>query len=70
MYAGGIIKNHPFADGNKRTGFLAAFIFLNVNGYALKASEAEAVLMTLGLASGEVEEMGFARWLEDSSAPH
>ncbi len=67
MYASGIVKNHPFADGNKRTGFLAAFIFLTVNGYALQAPEAEAVVMTQGLASSEIDEPGFAKWLEDNS---
>ena len=67
MYASGIVKNHPFADGNKRTGFLAAFIFLTVNGYMLQASEAEVVLITEGLASSEIDEAGFARWLEDNT---
>ncbi len=66
-YASGIVRNHPFIDGNKRTGFLAAFIFLRINGYLLQAPEAEAVVMTLGLASREVDEKGYARWLEDNS---
>lgn len=65
-YASGITRNHPFVDGNKRTGFLAAFIFLRINGYLLQASEAEAVVMTLGLASREVDETGYAKWLEDN----
>jgi death on curing protein len=65
-YASGIVRNHPFIDGNKRTGFLAAFIFLRINGYLLQASEAEAVVMTLGLASREVDEAGYAKWLEDN----
>ena len=65
-YASGIVRNHPFVDGNKRTGFLAAFIFLHINGYLLKAPEAEAVVMTLGLASREIDEAGYAKWLEDN----
>jgi death on curing protein len=65
-YASGIVRNHPFVDGNKRTGFLAAFIFLRVNGYLLQAPEAEAVVMTLGLASREIDEAGYTKWLEDN----
>jgi death-on-curing protein len=64
-YAAGIVRNHPFVDGNKRTGFLAAYSFLAVNGLELDAPEAEAVVMTLGLASGEMPEQGFAAWLRD-----
>ena len=65
-YAGGIVRNHPFVDGNKRTGFLEAFIFLHINGYVLQASEAEAVVMTLGFASRELDETLYAKWLEDN----
>lgn len=64
-YAAGIVRNHPFVDGNKRTGFLAAYAFLNVNGLDLIAPESEAVVMTLDLASGEMPEDGFAAWLRD-----
>ncbi len=64
-YVAGIVRNHPFVDGNKRTGFLAAYSFLAVNGLELDAPEAEAVVMTLGLASGEMPEQGFAAWLRD-----
>ena len=67
-YAAGVIQNHPFADGNKRPGLLAAFVFLYLNGYRLGAPEAEAVVMTLGLAAGTVDEAGYARWLKDSSS--
>ena len=63
-YAYGIIKNHPFIDGNKRTGFLLAYIFLRLNGYGLNAPEAEAVLAVYSLASGEWIEKDFSRWLE------
>lgn len=66
-YAAGIIQNHPFADGNKRTGLLAAFVFLYLNGFHLQAPEAEAVVMTLGLAAGTVDEGSYAQWLEDRS---
>jgi len=68
-YAAGIVRNHPFVDGNKRTGFLAAYAFLDVNGLDLIAADAEAVVMTLGLASGEMPEQGFTAWLRDHTAP-
>ena len=64
-YAFGIVRNHPFVDGNKRTGFVAAALFLEENGLSLVAPEPEAVVMTLGLASGEMPEAGFAAWLRD-----
>lgn len=65
-YAFGIVKNHPFIDGNKRTGFVAAGAFLDSNGYELTAGEADATLKTLGLAAGEVSESDYAAWLEES----
>ena len=60
---GGIIKNHPFLDGNKRTGFLAAALFLECNGQSFSSSEQDVVLKTLGLAAGEVSEADYAEWL-------
>jgi death-on-curing protein len=68
-YAAGIVRNHPFVDGNKRTGFLAAYTFLGINGLDLIAPIAEAIVMTLGLASGEIPEEGFAAWLRDRTEP-
>ena len=62
-YAFGIVVNHPFIDGNKRSGFMAAALFLESNGYTLTASEEEAVIFTLGLAAREVEESAYAEWL-------
>lgn len=67
-YAFGIAKNHPFLDGNKRTAFLAAYLFLGRNGFELNASEADAVLQTLALASGSLSENEFAAWLKANSA--
>ncbi len=68
-YASGIVRNHPFVDGNKRTAFVTAALFLQENGLRLTAPEAEAVVMTLGLASGEMPEEGFAAWLRDRTEP-
>lgn len=65
--AAGLVRSHPFVDGNKRTGFLAAYTFLLLNGRELVAPEGEAVVMTLGLASGELPETGYAAWLRDRS---
>lgn len=63
-YAAGIILNHPFIDGNKRTGFLAAYTFLDINGQILAADEVDATLMTLNLAAREIEEADFTAWIE------
>lgn len=63
-YAYGIIANRPFIDGNKRTGFLLAYLFLALNGKTLDAPETEAVLAVYALARGEWKERDFARWLE------
>lgn len=66
-YAFGIVNNHPFIDGNKRTGFLAAYVFLVLNGWELMASEAEAVTAVLNLAKGDMSERDFSQWLKDMS---
>ena len=66
-YAFGVIQNHPFVDGNKRAGFLAAYVFLDLNGWELVASEAEAVSAVMALATGEMDEAGFSDWLKDNS---
>lgn len=63
-YAAGVIKNHPFMDGNKRTGFLAAYVFLEINGVGCDASEEEVFLKTYDLAAGEISEADYATWLK------
>lgn len=67
-YALGLVKNHPFLDGNKRIGFMAAYIFLGANGHELDASEPETVLNTLALAAGEIGADEYAAWLKKSCA--
>jgi len=64
-YGYGISHNHPFIDGNKRTGFVAAELFLRLNGYHLGASDADCVLTMLAVASGELGEEAFAAWLRE-----
>ena len=66
-YAFGLVKNHPFIDGNKRTGFIVAVVFLELNGYKFSASEVDATVRTLALAAGEMSEGGFAQWLKTNS---
>lgn len=66
-YAAGVIKNHPFLDGNKRTGFMLGAGFLELNGRDFFAHEADAVIRTLALAAGEMSEAAYAQWLEHHS---
>jgi len=68
-YSHEIVKNNPFLNGNKRTGFMSAYIFLGVNGWSLEAPEEEAVLEALALAAGETSEEAYAAWLERTSVP-
>ncbi|MEO5596553.1 MAG: type II toxin-antitoxin system death-on-curing family toxin, partial [Lysobacteraceae bacterium] len=59
-YSVGIVKNHPFLDGNKRTGFMLGAAFLERNGYWFHAKEVDVVLRTLALAAGEMDEAAYA----------
>ncbi len=65
-YATGIAKNHPYLDGNKRSAFMAAALFLEMNGQSFQASEVEAVERTLALAAGAITEADYADWLRRS----
>lgn len=65
-YAAGIIRNHPFHDGNKRTGFLVAATFLEVNGKTFMATEESVVIKTVALAARKISEPAYARWLEEN----
>ena len=62
-YAFGIAKAHGFVDGNKRTAFQTAFVFLYMNGVDLDVPNAEVVLYMEGLADGTVPEAEFAAWM-------
>lgn len=68
-YAHELVKNHPFIDGNKRTGFVVAVLMLELNGHRFQAEEADAALRTLALAAGEMTESACAAWLETHSDP-
>jgi death-on-curing protein len=67
IYVSAIIQNHPFVDGNKRTGFIVGVLFLELNGYRFTAPEADATQAVLSLAAGELTEAAFATWLRDYS---
>lgn len=66
-YAAGIVKNHPFLDGNKRTGFMLGAGFLERNGFEFHATEADAALRTLALAAGEMDEAEYVTWMKANS---
>jgi len=62
-YTSGIIRNHPFVDGNERTGFMAGYVFLASNGSRLTATEVDVVQAVTLLAASEIDETDFAAWL-------
>ena len=66
-YAHALTSNHPCVDGNKRTAFAAAGIFLELNGYRLTASEPDAALAVLALSGGDMNAEEFCKWLRISS---
>lgn len=66
-YAAGVVLNHPFLDGNKRTGFMLAVGFIEINGWRFSADEADAVVQTLALATGDLSEHKYADWLTQNS---
>ncbi|MCZ8132859.1 MAG: type II toxin-antitoxin system death-on-curing family toxin [Steroidobacteraceae bacterium] len=68
-YGFGLIRNHPFVDGNKRAAFLAVGVFLAINGRRLTATPVEAIEAILALAAGSLDEAGFAQWVRGNSAP-
>ena len=62
-YTSAIIRNHPFLDGNKRTGFLVGVLFLEMNGYRFTASEEDATEAIMRLAARTINEDAFAKWM-------
>ena len=66
-YAFGLVRNHPFVDGNKRIGFATAVLFLELNGYRFTAPEVDATVQTLALAAHALDEAGYAAWLKANS---
>lgn len=68
-YTFGIVRNHPFTDGNKRTGFVIGVLFLEINGYRFSATEEDAAQAVLSLAAGTMTEDAYARFLRDNAMP-
>lgn len=66
-YGFGIVENHPFVDGNKRTGLVCAGVFLLLNGWELQAEEPEAVIVIRDIATGELGEPELTAWLRQRS---
>lgn len=67
-YAFGLVRNHPYRDGNKRIGLLAMATFLGINGHEFNASDAEVVAEILALADGKVTEEALADWIRQHIA--
>lgn len=68
-YLYGIVRNHPFQDGNKRTGFVVAVTFLMLNGYYIKVPETDVVVKVLGVADGSLTENDVKSWFESIIVP-
>lgn len=66
-YTAGIVRNHPFVDGNKRTGFLVGVLFLELNGFHFTATEESAAQAILSLAAGTLDGPALAAWLRSST---
>jgi death-on-curing protein len=64
-YAFGLVRNHPYRDGNKRIGFLAMVTFLGINSYTFDATDANVVTQFVALAAGDVSEARLADWIRD-----
>ena len=65
-YTVGILRNHPFLDGNKRTSFLVGILFLELNGYRFVASEEDAAQAVLQLAAGTIDEADYSSFLRSN----
>lgn len=68
-YGFGIARNHPFADGNKRTAWVMTRLFLRMNAIAIEFDKADAIRTMLALAAGELSEDAFAAWLRSHHVP-
>lgn len=63
-YCAGIARGHPFVDGNKRTGFLAGAVFLDLNGYELAPPEADVVATMIQIAEGRFDQVRLCAWFK------
>jgi death on curing protein len=67
LYTAGIVRNHPFVDGNKRTGFAIGIAFLELNGFVFQSTEEDATTSVFALAAGDLDETGYAAWLRSNA---
>jgi len=67
LYTAGVVRNHPFVDGNKRTGFAIGIAFLELNGFVFQAAEEDAIQAVFALAAGDLDEAGYAKWLRTNA---
>jgi death-on-curing protein len=68
-YAFGLAKNHGYIDGNKRVAFMAAYVFLGLNGHDLDADEPDVARTMDRVADGRLSEAGLATWLRPAIRP-
>jgi len=68
-YGFGLTRSHGYSDGNKRIGFVAMAVFLDLNGWSLEAPEAEVVAVMLGVAAGERSETELGDWIRSHLEP-
>jgi death-on-curing protein len=67
LYTAGIVRNHPFIDGNKRVGFVVGVLFLELNGFRFIASEEDAAQAVLDLAARSLDQEAYTAWLRANS---
>jgi len=67
LYTAGLVRNHPFVDGNKRTGFAIGVAFLELNGFAFRATQEDATQAVFALAVGDLDEAGYTAWLRSNT---
>jgi death-on-curing protein len=67
LYTAGVVRNHPFVDGNKRTGFVLGILFLELNGFAFHAREEDAAQAVIAMAAGKMDESAYAAFLKANS---
>ena len=68
LYTAGIVRNHPFIDGNKRTGFVVGVLFLELNGFIFNAAQEDAANAVLRLADGSWDEKAYAAFLKKTAS--
>jgi death-on-curing protein len=67
-YTASLVQNHPFIDGNKRTGFVVGVLFLELNGARFNATEEDATQAVLNLAAGTLDEAGYAAFVRENTS--